>query len=62
MRYESHLIDVPQIQEALNEISDNGWRITSIVPLSESQQILIVIEKEERQIESEGTEDEDRED
>ncbi len=46
--YKSYLVEVPDVQEAMDEINTNKWKLISVVFIADSAQILIVCEVDER--------------
>ena len=43
MGYESMLIEVPEMQEVLQEINDKGQEIVTVTHIGDSAQLLIVV-------------------
>ncbi len=46
--YESYLIEPHEISEILEEVNENKWEIVSVVHLGESQQLLLIVNIEEK--------------
>lgn len=47
-KYSSVLLEVPDLDEALQEINDKGSKIVSSTFLSDSQQLLLIVEEPEK--------------
>ena len=46
--YQSYLIEIPDVNEALEEINKAGNKIVSVTHIGDSQQLLLIVEDEER--------------
>ena len=50
MSYESFLIETPDISETLEEINKAGQRIVAVTNISNTEQLLLIVEDRERSI------------